>query len=178
MGLIAAILQHREERILNEKKRLYADLIRIAFADNIYSEEERDFIGAVVDRLGDIKVGEYLSGGVITVRELISHVGIYYETGNLQDDVNHWIREWYSIPYPRSEKKRVTYLLLIVSIMVCDGKCAPKEIAICNQMAENMGLSKRHVHQCILYIARQKDTDLNRIRGVLSYYEGQNPVII
>ncbi len=171
MGLLSLLQNIKEGKATREKQRLYADLLQMASADGNYSDEEITLMQALTDTVGDVnlKDGKFsLAGSLALVGDGLALPKVMMEKK---------MREWDSLPYPKSEKKKLRYLLWVVSLMIADGECTTEEIQLCYQIANKMGLNKNHVYSCIVYLSQRNDTDMKRMSGLLSYFEndGYNP---
>ena len=171
MGLLSLLQNIKEGKATREKQRLYADLLHMASADGNYSDEEITLMQALTDTVGDVnlKDGKFsLAGSLALVGDGLALPKVMMEKK---------MREWDVLPYPKSEKKKLRYLLLVVSLMISDGECTTEEIQLCYQIANKMGLNKNHVYSCIVYLSQRNDTDMKRMSGLLSYFEngGYNP---
>ena len=179
MGLITLLQTIRKEKNIQEKQRLYADLLQMAFADGELSEDENQLITAICSTVGSDVFYTKLDGELyrddITMEDLLMG-------SSLSNDVaTSWLqklpKEWENAPYPKSEEKRYRYLLLIISMMIADGESTEEEIRVLHQIANRMGFDHTHVYQCILYLAKRNDTDMKKASGLLSYFENANPII-
>ena len=173
MGLITVLKKIKAEKATNETKRLLADLLEMALADGEISMEESSFISAFMDTAGVnhvIATGSEEDGG--TLEELL----LYAENG-IKRPLSFLIEEWKMLPYPKDEKKRLKYLLMVISMMITDGESTQDEIKLCHEIARRMGFNKTHVYQCLLYLAQRSDISPKQMSGLLSYYENGNPII-
>lgn len=171
MGLLNFLQSIKEGKATKEKQRLYADLLQMASADGNYSDEEISLMQALTDTVGDVNLKDEkfsLADSLALVSD-----GLTLPKKMMEEKM----REWDNLPYPKSEKKKLRYLLLVVSLMIADGECTTEEIQLCYQIAAKMGLNEKHVYSCIVYLSQRNDTDMKRMSGLLSYFEngGYNP---
>lgn len=173
MGLITVLKKIKAEKATNETKRLLADLLEMAFADGEISMEESSFISAFMDTTGvNHVVSTGLDGEGVTLEEML----MYAENG-IEGGLSVLIEEWKTLPYPKDEKKRLRFLLMVISMMITDGESTQEEIKLCHEIARRMGFYKTHVYQCLLYLAQRSDISPKQMSGLLSYYENGNPII-
>ena len=177
MGLITALRKMKAEKASNEMKRLFADLLQMARADGEISEDECDFIFALMDTAGmkNHVVTTGLEGEGVTLEELLMYDNI--DNRGIKSWISSLIDEWSLLPYPKDEKKRLKYLLMVISMMITDGESTQEEIILCHEIARRMGFDKTHVYQCLLYLAQRSDISPKQMSGLLSYYENGNPII-
>ncbi len=177
------------ENVNNVKKRLYADLLLIAFADGKVSVEEKDFLFSIEKKVGLLKSGYFFQGKYLPGDlDDLSFAALLEMADN---DITFFRRFFdgfidtrdynlYPNSYPKSKKKRYRHLLMVISMMLADGVCTPEEINYCYQIADKMGLSKDAVYVCMVYFAKEaeKRTDLRTLSAILSYFDngGYKPI--